>query len=157
MRHTSQRIWGIYFVFAIILAAIRAHSFFSLDTSEHLYFSILHSFSKIFLVSYVISFLQVIISLFHCLPLALYIFGWSLGPAAFWRVMLSLRIAFDLTGNSYAQNTFISIYRSDPVLCLVTLLFFVLPYVPWYWACWRYAFRTQGTVAGPSVAGCGRP
>ncbi len=140
MPSNLRRAWELYFAFAIVLTAGRAYSFFTPDMPEHLYLHVLYAFNPEFPAAYVLTILQISLSVFHWLPLALYILGRPLGPRLLWQIMFVLRIIFDVIGNSYARNILVSLYRNDSLLCLLTLLFLTLPYVLWYWACFRYAF-----------------
>lgn len=135
-----RRAWEFYFAFAIVLTTGRAYSFFTPDAPEHLYFSVLNAFHPAFSPFYILAILQIALNAFHWLPLALYIFERPLGPRLFWQIVFVLRAILDVAGNSYAKNLLISLYRNDPRLGILTFLFLTLPYVPWYWACFRYAF-----------------
>ena len=135
-----RRAWELYFAFAIVLTAGRAYSIFTAGAPEHLYLQIIYAFNRDLPIVYILAILQIVITVFHWLPLALYIFERPLGPRWFWKGMFILRVILDVAGNSYAKNILVSIYRNDPWLCVLTLLFLTLPYAPWYWACWRYAF-----------------
>ncbi len=134
------RAWEIYFAYAILLTAGRAYSIFTPDAPEHLYLQVIYAFNPELPIVYILAILHIAINVFHWLPLALYIFERPLGPRWFWKVMLVLRVILDVTGNSYAKNVLVSLYQNDPWVCVLTLLYLALPYVPWYWACWRYAF-----------------
>ena len=135
-----RRAWEFYFAYAILLTAGRAYSIFTPDAPEHLYFQILCAFDPDLPIAYILAVLQIVITVFHWFPLALYIFERPLGPRWLWKVMLVLRVILDVAGNSYAKNVLVSRYQTDPWLSFLTFLFIALPYVPWYWACWRYAF-----------------
>ena len=141
MTTNLRRGWEAYFVFTVMLATGRAYSFFTPESSEHLYFQVITAFDPKFPAVYILALLQVGVVIFHLVPLALYAFERTLGPRWFWRVMLVLRAILDLTGNAYTKNVLISLYRNDPWLCAVTFLYLTLPYLPWYWACFRYAFK----------------
>lgn len=144
MTTNSRRAWKTYFILAIILTVDRAYGFFTPDTPEHLYFSVLNAFHPDFSLFCILAILQIALNVFHWLPLALYILERRLGPPFFWQIMFVLRAILDVTGNSYARNILFALYRNNPLLCVLTLLFLALPYAPWYWACFRYAFiRTQ--------------
>lgn len=135
-----RRLWEVYFAFAIFLTAGRAYSLFTPESPEHLYFTALNAFEHGFSLFYILALLQIALTAFHWLPLALYICRRRLGPPLFWQVMLVSRAILDVAGNSYAKNLLVSLYRNDPWVCALTLLYLALPYVPWYWACGRYAF-----------------
>lgn len=135
-----RRAWEFYFAYAILLTAGRAYSIFTAGAPEHLYLQVIYAFNPDLPIVYILAILHIAINVFHWLPLALYIFERPLGPRWFWKVMLVLRVILDVTGNSYAKNILVSLYRNDPWLCVLTGLFLALPYAPWYWACWRYAF-----------------
>ena len=138
-----RRSWEVYFAFTIFLTAGRAYSFFAPESPEHLYFTVLNAFVHGFSLFYILAVLQIALTAFHWLPLALYLFQRRLGPPLFWQVMFVLRAILDTAGNSYTKNTLVSLYQNDPWVCALTLLYLVLPYVPWYWACWRYAFMQK--------------
>ena len=137
------RAWEFYFAYVILLTAGRAYSIFTAGAPEHLYLQVIYAFNPDLPIVYILTILHIAINVFHWLPLALYIFERPLGPRCFWKVMLVLRVILDVTGNSYAKNILASLYRNDPALCALTLFFLALPYVPWYWACWRYAFANS--------------
>lgn len=143
MSEKSRRMWELYLVLAATLASGRAYSLFSSGSPEQFYFQVLCSFDLLFFIPYFFSLLQVILTAFHFIPLALYVFNRPIGSPLFWQIMLSLRIIFDVTGNAYTKNVFISLYQTEPMLCLISALLLLLPYLPWYWACWRYAFITS--------------
>lgn len=140
MSPNIRRPWEVYFAFAIFLTAGRAYSFFTPDSPEHLYFSVLNAFEHGFSLFYILAILQIVLTFCHWLPLALYILERPRGPSLFWQVMFLLRAILDVAGNSYTKNILVSLYQTDPWLCFLTFLFMTLPYVPWYWACGRYAF-----------------
>ena len=142
-----RRSWEVYFAYAILLTAGRAYSIFAPDAPEHLYLQVIYAFTPDFPIVYILTILQVALNVFHWLPLALYIFQHRLGPPLFWQVMFVLRVILDVAGNSYTKNILVSLYRNDPWICVLTLLYLVLPYAPWYWACGRYAFG-RNKVAG---------
>jgi len=146
-----RRAWEVYFAFAIFLTAGRAYSFFTPESPEHLYFSVLNAFGHGLSLFYILAVLQIALTAFHWLPLALYIFQRRLGPPLFWQIMLVMRAILDAAGNSYAKNILISLYRNDPALCILTLLYLALPYAPWYWACLRYAFIKGAEARGREV------
>ncbi len=135
-----RRLWEVYFAFTIFLTVGRAYSLFTPESPEHLYFTALNAFEHGFSLFYILALLQIAFTAFHWLPLALHIFRRRLGPPLFWQVMLVSRAILDVAGNSYAKNLLVSLYRNDPWICALTLLYLGLPYVPWYWACGRYAF-----------------
>ena len=148
MPSSTRRIWEVYFAFAITITAGRAYSIFAPDAPEHLYLQVIYAFNPDFPIVYILAVLQVALNVFHWLPLSLYIFQRRLGPPLFWKVMLVLRVILDVAGNSYTKNILVSLYRNDPLLRSLTLLFIALPYVPWYWACFRYAFIRGTEVRG---------
>ena len=143
MPDKTKWLWEIYLPFFFILAVGRAVSFFAPQTPEHLYFKILYSFNPVFYISYSLSLIQIVLTLLHGLPLALYTFRVRWLPPRFWQYLLILRVIFDLTGHPYEMNTVVSMYHTSPRLCALTILFAVLPYLPSYWACYAYAFRKE--------------
>ena len=135
-----RRAWEVYFAYAILLTAGRAYSIFPAGAPEHLYLQVIYAFNPDVPIVYILAILQIGVTIFHWLPLALYIFERPLGPRWVWKAMFVLRVILDVAGNSYAKNVLVSLYQNDPWVCVLTLLYLALPYVPWYWACWRYAF-----------------
>ena len=113
---------------------------FPAGAPEHLYLQVIYAFNPDVPIVYILAILQIGVTIFHWLPLALYIFERPLGPRWVWKAMFVLRVILDVAGNSYAKNVLVSLYQNDPWVCVLTLLYLALPYVPWYWACWRYAF-----------------
>lgn len=149
MSNRTKWLWEIYLPFFFILAVGRAVSFFAPQTPEHLYFKILYAFNPVFYISYSLSLIQIVLTLLHGLPLALYTFRVRWLKPRLWQYLLILRVIFDLTGHPYEMNTVVSMYHTSPQLCALTILFAVLPYLPSYWACYAYAFRQEK----PSVNG----
>ncbi|GEM_PF-1150198 len=156
MPTNTRRAWELYLAYVIIMTAGRAYRLFTPESPEYLYFDVLNAFARTFSFPYVLALLQIVVTAFHWLPLALYIFQRPLGPRWFWQVILALWAILGITGNSYTKNILVSLYRNDPWLCFLTFLFMTLPYLPWYWACFRYAFvrmKTNASGQSPETSG----
>ena len=141
MPNRTKWLWEVYLPFFVILALGRAVSFLAPQTPEHLYFKILYSFNSVFYISYSLSLAQVVLTLIHILPLALYTFRAPFLSPRLWQYLFILRAIFDLTGHPYEMNTIVSMYHTSPQICALTVLLAVLPYLPSYWAGYAYAFR----------------
>lgn len=143
MPHRTKWLWEGYFLFMVILIAGKAYSFFAPHTPQYLYFKILYSFNPAFFIPYYLGFLQIVVNIFHCLPLGLYTWRIRLFKPRFWKCLFVLKVILDLTGHSYEMNTLISMYYASPQACALTVSFALIPHIPFYWACYAYAFRQK--------------
>lgn len=143
MSRETRWLWEIYLFVYLGIVCADAYNFFAAHTPKHIYLQILHSFHPVLWTTYILNLLQTAFSVLHILPLALYIFQIPLFQPRLWRYLLIIRLAFDLTGHSYEMNTILSMRHADPMAGSLGLLFVILPYLPSYLGCYRYAFRRE--------------
>lgn len=131
-----------YFVLFVALTVRKAYNFFAPHSPNYLFFEFLYTFDPVFFGLYFLNLIQIVLNLFHALPLLLYILHIPLYRPRFWRYLLIFRLIFDITGHSYELNHLVAMYYADPLVCLLVFLSSVSPYIPSYVACYRYAFRS---------------
>jgi hypothetical protein len=141
MRRKTNFFFIIYFIFMVCFVSERSYSFFSYNSQQYLYFTILRAFDNSFTLPYILSLLQNIFNIFHLLPLALYIMRINVLPQLFWQYCLIFRLIFDLTGHSYEKNYIAGLLQYDYLTTGLVLFLAIIPYVPSYIMCYRYAFK----------------
>ena len=140
MRVNRMIILNIYFIILLAFLAAKAYRFFSIDSAVYHYFTVLMAFDPSLTILYLINLLQIIINLLHALPVLFYIHRLKIGPPQFWKILLILRVLFDITGHSYETTYLISLYYFDLKICFLVFLLSIATYIPSYIVCWRYAF-----------------
>jgi hypothetical protein len=130
-----------YFILMVYFVAERSYSFFSFDSPQYLYFSILKAFDISFVLPYTLSLMQNIFNIFHLLPLALYMMRIPIFSERFWQYCLVLRLIFDFTGHSYETIYIMGLKQYDLSTTVLVLAAGLIPYVPSYIMCFRYAFK----------------
>lgn len=138
-----QFFWEIYFWLYLVLVWGKIYNLFAPATAQHLYFRVLQAFHPVFSLAYGLTLLQILFHIIHILPLALFVGRIRLGTPRLWRFLWVLRLVFDVIGHPYEVNALTAFLRTDPLLGLYTLAAAAGPFLPSYWACWRYAFRRE--------------
>ncbi len=136
-------LWRMYLAITIFIVFKESVEFFSPCSTKNLFFSILTSFDFSFFLLYYLSFMQIMFTLIHCIPLALYTYRIKLFSSSLWRGLFALKIIFDITGHGYELNYFNSLYNQDPTIALTMLAVSIIKYIPWYIACYEYAFKNE--------------
>ncbi len=129
-----------YLILMTYLIGQEAYRFFSPNSQIHLYFRLLRAFDLTFYIPYLLALCQIIFNILSLIPLFLYIFNIQLFNKMFWKYFLIFNFAFDLTGHSYHVNELVGISYANPRTAILLFLSAVIPYIPKYIACFRYAF-----------------
>ncbi len=143
MKKKVSILWKIYLAITIYIALKGTVDFFSPYSTKNLFFFFLTSFDFSFFLPYYLSFMQTMFTLIHCIPLALYIYRIKPLSPHLWRCLLALRIIFDITGHVYELHYFNCLYHENPSLALIVFTASIIKYIPWYIACYKYAFKSE--------------
>lgn len=140
MSSKNRWLWELYFYFIFYLALRNSVHLFSSNSEEYLYYFILRNFNPVFYFAYFAHVMQVLLTLIHCIPLALYIYRIRFLNPMFWQFLFIARCVFEIFGHSYSWKMALAYHKSSPPLLVLILLSLILPYIPSYIVCYRYAF-----------------
>jgi hypothetical protein len=140
-RILRQIFWGLYFFIFFLLNLYNIADFFSPESAHHLYFQILYLFDTRLILNYILTFIQINLTLIHLIGLALFIHRTPLFNQKTWQYLFLLRIVFDIVGHPYGVQYLISLYHQSPSICLSAFIFICSFYVPSYIASYHYAFK----------------
>ena len=132
-------IWELYFLIILFFAVQKTVDLLSPNSEEYLYYFILRSFNPIFHITYFAHLTHVLLNLIHCIPLLLYIYGIRFLNPYFWQGLFISRCLFEIFGHSYKLKTIAAYYQTNPKLLCIILLTLILPHIPSYVVCYRYA------------------
>ncbi len=133
--------WLLYFSLFTSLTLQNVYNFFAPGSPQLFYFRILCRFDNLLLISYFATFIQIILNIIHCLPIALYALRIRLFKPKLWQILLILRLIFDIIGHPYAMNYLAGFYYDSLKIFAVVLFSSISIYIPSYWVCYKYAFK----------------
>jgi len=143
MSQKQKWLWEAYLAIILFFAAERTYHLFNPGSPDFLYYSVLKSFGADFYFTYAAHVVYVVLNIIHCVPLFLYIYRIDFLSPKIWKFLFILRCIFEFTGRSYEIKELTSFYHSNPLIFLLILLFTIGPYIPSYFACFRYAFLSR--------------
>jgi len=141
MRFKSKWIWLIYFCIMMSFAIQKIVILVTPSDPSFLYYYMLRSFSPIFYIDYIAHVINIFLFAIHCIPLFLYIHRIQFLHPEVWRYLFVLKCIFEIIGHSYKLNYLTSLYHLSPRLVFFVLIIAILPYIPLYVLCYRYAFE----------------
>ncbi len=133
--------WNIYYACIVYILFLKTYLFFSSSTKIHFYYSCLKAFNPLFYWTYGCALLQILTGLGCVIALTLFSSRTVLGPARLWQTLFISRLFFDATGHSFQWNEIVAVGRFAPKYVGIYLLLITFIYIPFYWACFTYAFR----------------
>jgi len=143
MSNTLKFVSKLYLIIVSLFILKKAVIFFGPQSPVQLYFYILNCFNPLFFFLYMCNYLQLALSLIHIIPLALYIHRLQIFPEIVWQYLFILKIIFDICGNSYHVSYLVSLYHYSPLIAISAFLSSIAIYLPMYWVCYNYAFKSQ--------------
>lgn len=143
MLKKQRSVWNIYLVIIVLFAAQKVYHLITPSSPSFLYYFILRSFDPIFYLVHSAHVLNVFLTVIHCIPLFLYIHRIRFLNPEIWKYLFVLRCIFEIFGHSYQMNTIIAFYQTNAKLTLLISAVMVLPHIPSYVVCYRYAFRQK--------------
>jgi len=143
MNYKTKWVWEIYLFLILLFIYHKINNLLNPTSPIHLYYFILVSFNKHFLLTYFLFSSQVLLNIIHIIPLAAYTYRVKLFNPKFWQILLFMRLIFDISGHSYEVNHLVSMYHSKPWFAFIVLAQSITTYIPSYFACYTYAFRQE--------------
>ncbi len=154
MNKTYSLIMKVYLVILSAKAIAKFCNFYLPISKEFLYFKILSAFHPYFYLDYTANAVQVVLNMWQIVPVYYFIYGQRPQNIHLWRLLLIIKIIFDLIGNSYAGVMFRAAYYDGgwPLLVIYVALSVVI-YIPatmiWFLIAFQdeyvYAFRRESS------------
>ncbi len=139
-------VWILYIAFLTSLIGRKVYNLVTPTSPNYFYYFFLRTFDPIFFVPYILNYAQVIINVIHLIPLTLYIFYIPAFNRRLWQTLFIARVIFDILGHTYEIRILTSFLHDNPLTCLFLTAQSVVPYVPSYVACYRYAFSQSSQI-----------
>ncbi len=136
-------VWDIYFLIYFLIICISTIYFFLPESIFYLYYQILIAFDLYFLIIYCLSALSIIFDGLCLLPVYLFVYKIQFLSKDFWRWILILRVAFNLTSRSYEFHFIRSLLYQDKYYAFLLVALIVIISIPSYIAHYLYAFRDK--------------
>ena len=136
-------IWKTYLAVMLLFLTKKVYYLLMPDTQSFFYYFILRAFDPVFYITYTAHVMQVLLSVVHWIPVFLYVYRIRFLSAEFWRCLFILRCLFEITGHSFEMNSLIALYHRKPKAFLAVFIILMIPHIPSYMACYRYAFRRE--------------
>ena len=133
-------IWKFYAFYWTFLVLRTNYELFSSGSAAYFFYHVLSSFHKSLLVLYYSNAVNSVLNVFCLVPLYAFVFHKKIFAENFWKILLLLRVVFDVCGNYYLYVTFKSYFATDLWLAVQVMTGMALTTVPSYAACFQYAF-----------------
>lgn len=119
------------------------------QSPKYFYYFFLYHFDNRFYLPYLANWAQIILNLFHILPVIFYAMRIHILPKRFWQAMLILRLIFDITGHNYEMNLYISYFHMKTSIGLLGAATTLGLFLPSYIICFQYAFGNLNSMKNP--------
>ena len=110
------------------------------DSPVYTYYHVLAAFHPRYNLTYCLHIASVFINLVNLIPFYCYVFRKTSSLMGFWRFMFVVRIISEVVGHDYEYKLIRSLFFSNTLLALATLLLYTLILVPSYFAVFQFTF-----------------